>query len=215
MLAIFDLDGTLLNTIADLAAATNHALEAEGFPTHNPESYNFMVGNGVTKLLERALPEDARSPENVARLRQHFQEYYGSHMADFTQPYPGIPELLGELRARKISVAVASNKYQAAVDRLIRHFFPTVEWAAVEGQKDGVPTKPDPSIVFGILGKCPTPKNEVIYIGDSGVDMETAYRAGVTSIGVTWGFRPESELKKNFATHIVSHPDEILNYLPQ
>lgn len=137
MLAIFDLDGTLLNTIADLAAATNHALEAEGYPTHNPESYNFMVGNGVAKLLERALPEDARTPENVARLRTHFQEYYGSHMADFTQPYPGIPELLGELRARKVSVAVASNKYQAAVDRLIRHFFPTVEWKRRRGSEGG------------------------------------------------------------------------------
>ena len=215
MLAIFDLDGTLLNTIADLAAATNHALAAEGYPTHAPESYVYMVGNGVTRLLERAMPEDVRTPENVDRMREHFREYYGEHMTDRTEPYPGIPELLAELRRRKVDVAVASNKYQAAVSRLIRDFFPTVEWAAIEGQKEGVPVKPDPSIVFEILGKCPTMKSQVIYIGDSGVDMETAYRAGVTSIGVTWGFRPESELRDHYANHIVTTPRQILDLLPQ
>lgn len=215
MLAIFDLDGTLLNSIADLATATNYALRTVGFPTHAPESYPFMVGNGVTRLLERALPEAERTPENVDLLRTHFKEYYGSHLADNTVPYPGIPELLAQLRDRGVNVAVASNKYQAAVDRLIRDFFPTVEWAAIEGQKEGVPVKPDPSIVFEILGKCPTPKDDVIYIGDSGVDMETAYRAGVTSIGVTWGFRPESELREHYANHIVSSPAEILPLLPR
>ncbi len=214
MLAIFDLDGTLLNSIADLATATNYALRTVGFPTHAPESYPFMVGNGVTRLLERALPEAERTPENVELLRTHFKEYYGTHLADNTVPYPGIPELLAELRHRGVNVAVASNKYQAAVDRLIRDFFPTVEWAAIEGQKEGVPVKPDPSIVFEILGKCPTPKDDVIYIGDSGVDMETAYRAGVTSIGVTWGFRPESELRDHYANHIVHTPAEILPLLP-
>ena len=182
---------------------------------HAPESYPFMVGNGVTRLLERALPEAERTPENVELLRTHFKEYYGTHLADNTVPYPGIPELLAQLRARGVNVAVASNKYQAAVDRLIRDFFPTVEWAAIEGQKEGVPVKPDPSIVFEILGKCPTPKDDVIYIGDSGVDMETAYRAGVTSIGVTWGFRPESELREHYANHIVSTPAEILPLLPR
>ena len=105
---------------------------------------------------------------------------------------------------------MASNKYQSAVDRLVRHFFPSVEWAAIEGQKENVPVKPDPSIVFGILSKCPTPKAEVLYVGDSGVDMETARRAGVTSIGVTWGFRPERELRENYADHIVSSPEQIL-----
>ncbi len=215
MLAIFDLDGTLLNTIADLADATNYALKEEGYPTHSPESYVYMVGNGVTRLLQRAMPEDVRTPENVDRMRDHFREYYGEHMTDRTKPYAGIPELLAELRRRKVDVAVASNKYQAAVSRLIRDFFPTVEWVAIEGQKEGVPVKPDPSIVFEILGKCPTAKSQVIYIGDSGVDMETAYRAGVTSIGVTWGFRPESELRDHFANHIVSTPLEILKHLPE
>jgi len=210
MLVIFDLDGTLLNTIADLAAATNHALSRAGFPTHAPEAYPYFVGNGVRRLLWRVLPEDHRSDANVELLADYFTEYYGAHLTDFTLPYPGIESLLAELRSRGISVAVASNKYQAAVERLILHFFPTVEWAAVEGQKEGVPVKPDPSIVFEILSKCPTPKSQVLYVGDSGVDMDTARRACVASAGVTWGFRSEKELVEHYADHIVTDPERIL-----
>lgn len=210
MLAIFDLDGTLLNTIADLAAASNYALRECGFPHHSPEAYPYFVGNGVRRLLERVLPEDARTPENAENMMRHFLHYYSEHLTDNTTPYPGIPELLQSLRDMGFNLAVASNKYQAAVERLIAHFFPNVEWAAVEGQKEGVPTKPDPSIVFEILGKCPTPKSDILYIGDSGVDMVTASRAGVTSIGVTWGFRPLRELRENYADNIVNTPGEIV-----
>ncbi|MCM1484264.1 MAG: HAD family hydrolase [Muribaculaceae bacterium] len=210
MLIIFDLDGTLLNTIADLAAAANYALEQCGYPTHSPEAYPYFVGNGVSRLLERVLPEDMRSQANVERMRRHFTEYYEAHLTDYTTPYPGIPELLHALRGRGHNVAVASNKYQAAVTRLIAHFFPDIEWAAVEGQKEGVPVKPDPSIVFGILSKCPTPKAQVLYVGDSGVDMTTAQRAAVTSVGVTWGFRPVKELREHYADNIASTPDDVL-----
>ncbi len=211
-LVIFDLDGTLLNTIADLATATNHALEACGFPTHATEVYKNLVGGGITKLFERALPEDMRTPKNVERLRPHFLEYYNMHCCDLTEPYPGIVELLQELRSREIAVAVASNKYQAGVDRLIRHFFPTIEWAAIEGQKEGVPVKPDPSIVFEILSKRPTPKADVLYVGDSGVDMDTARRAGVYGVGVTWGFRGAEELRAHYADAIANTPEEILGF---
>lgn len=210
MLVIFDLDGTLLNTIADLAAAANHALEEAGYPTHSPEAYPFFVGNGVRRLLERVLPEDARNDETIDRMMQYFRAYYDRHLTDLTHPYPGIEQLLHDLRANDINVAVASNKYQLAVERLIHHFFPSVEWAAIEGQKEGVPVKPDPSIVFEILSKCPTPKAEVLYVGDSGVDMDTAHRAGVTSCGVTWGFRPVHELTEHFAEHIAHKADRIL-----
>lgn len=206
MIVIFDLDGTLLNTIADLAAATNYALEKTGYPTHAPEAYPYFVGNGVRKLLERVLPEDARTPETAEIMMKNFRTYYEANMTEFTRPYPGIEELLHNLRENEISVAVASNKYQLAVERLIHHFFPSVEWAAIEGQKEGVPVKPDPSIVFEILSKYPTPKREVLYVGDSGVDMETAHRAGVTSVGVTWGFRPVYELTEHFADHIAHTP---------
>lgn len=215
MLVIFDLDGTLLNSIADLAAASNHALEKCGFPIHSPEAYPYFVGNGVRKLIERVLPEGARNEENVERVLKEFTIYYNEHMTDHTFPYPGMVDLLIELKKRGDNIAVASNKYKAGVEHLINHFFPMVEWSAIEGQQDGVPTKPDPSVVFEILAKCPTPKSEVLYVGDSGVDMITASRAGVESVGVSWGFRPVRELNEFYADHIVDSPEDILKIKPQ
>lgn len=208
-LAIFDLDGTLLNTIEDLGYAANHALQAHGYPTHSIASYPFFVGNGVRRLIERVLPEDARTEATIDRLLITFKEYYNDHNTDYTKPYEGIPELLSLLSSRGVAIAVASNKYQAATEKLISHFFPTLSFIAVEGQKEGVPVKPDPSIVFEILAKAKTPKADTIYIGDSGVDMETARRACVDSVGVTWGFRPEKELVENHADTIVNSPGDI------
>lgn len=208
-LAIFDLDGTLLNTIEDLGYAANHALQAHGYPTHSIASYPFFVGNGVRRLIERVLPEDARTEATIDRLLVTFKEYYNGHNTDYTKPYEGIPELLSLLSSRGVAIAVASNKYQAATEKLISHFFPTLSFIAVEGQKEGVPVKPDPSIVFEILAKAKTPKADTIYIGDSGVDMETARRACVDSVGVTWGFRPEKELVENHADTIVNSPGDI------
>ena len=208
-LVIFDLDGTLLNTIEDLGEAANYALEKTGYPTHSIASYPYFVGNGVSKLLQRVLPEDARTEENVNELRKYFMEYYEVHNTDNTKPYPGIIELLEQLQDDGIKLAVASNKYDSAVKKLITHYFPQIKWAAIEGQKEGVPVKPDPSIVFEILSKCPTKKSDVLYIGDSGVDMETARRACVTSCGVTWGFRPISELMAYHAENIANQPNEI------
>ena len=211
MLVIFDLDGTLLNTIADLADAANYALAQCHYPQHSPAAYPYYVGNGVTRLLERVMPEDERTEENVAIMRRHFTDYYGSHLTAHTRPYPGIAELLRALRHNDIQIAVASNKYQAAVDELIRHYFPDVEWAAIHGNREGIPVKPDPSIVFSILNECPTPKAQVLYVGDSGVDMQTATRAAVTSVGVTWGFRTEQELRENHADHIAHDPERVLH----
>ena len=165
-LVIFDLDGTLLNTIDDLGAATNFALRECGYPEHNLASYPMFVGNGVSRLIERALPEDERSPENVLRLREKFTEYYDVHCTDLTSPYPGIVDMLNTLQEMGVRMAVASNKYHEAVGRLIDHFFPQIEWGAVEGQKEGVPVKPDPSIVFEILAKCPARKSKVLYVGE-------------------------------------------------
>lgn len=212
-LVIFDLDGTLLNTIDDLGEATNHALAELGFPTHQLSAYPHLVGNGVTRLIERALPEGEASPDLVKAARERFMEYYDVHKCDHTTPYAGIPELLTELRLHGVSLAVASNKYDAAVKELIAHFFPEVEWSAVEGHKTGYPTKPDPSIVFDILSKVPTPKAEVFYVGDSGIDIETARRACVDSVGVTWGFRPARELRETYANHIISTPEDLLKLL--
>lgn len=207
---IFDLDGTLLNTIDDLGMATNHALESEGFTTHPLEAYPMMVGNGVSRLIERALPDECRTRDTVDRLLVSFREYYDVHLADNTKPYPGIPELLRELQERGVALAVASNKYQEAVTRLMDIFFPDILWAAAEGNRPDVPRKPDPSIVFDILSTHPTPKAETLYVGDSGVDMETARRACIESVGVTWGFRPVSELRDYHADHIIYNPADIL-----
>lgn len=209
-LVIFDLDGTLLNSIEDLGTATNFALRECGYPEHNLSSYPMFVGNGVSRLIERALPEDERNPENVLRLREKFTEYYNVHCADFTRPYPGIKDLLDTLQGMGIRMAVASNKYQEAAEKLIYKFFPEIEWSAVEGQKEGVPVKPDPSIIFEILAKSPARKSKVLYVGDSGVDMETARRACVDSAGVTWGFRPVKELRDYHADNIVNSPEEII-----
>lgn len=212
-LVIFDLDGTLLNTIADLGNAANHALEKAGLPTHPLQSYPRFVGNGVRKLMERVTPESMRGTDKINSLLVDFKKYYNSHLTDCTEPYPGIPELLRDLTDRGVKLAVASNKYQGAVEQLIGHFFPDIPWVAVEGQKEGIPVKPDPSIVFGILTKSPTPKADVLYVGDSGVDMETARRACVESCGVTWGFRPLDELLANHADHVAGTTTQLLRLI--
>ena len=210
---IFDLDGTLLKTIDDLANATNHALRTLGFPTHGLWVYPNMVGNGVGRLIERALPDDARTEKNIRDALAAFKAYYNDHCCDATVPYPGIPELLEDLTAKGISLAVTSNKYQEAVTTIVHHYFPNANFKAILGNSEGMPRKPDPSIVFKALSMCPTPKSDVLYVGDSGVDMETARRACVESVGVTWGFRPIQELKEAYADHIISTPSQILALL--
>lgn len=210
-LVIFDLDGTLLNTIEDLGAACNYALKEEGYPEHPMSSYQFMVGNGVRTLMQRALVD--ADEKTVDRLLENFKRYYDIHNCEHTVPYKGIPELLASLREQGVAVAVASNKYQSAVEKIIPHYFPGIEFAALEGQREGRQCKPDPSIVFSILNRVPTPKSEVLYVGDSGVDMETARRACVESVGVTWGYRPVSELRSSGANYIESKPLSILERL--
>lgn len=208
-LVIFDLDGTLLNTIADLAYSTNHALRSNGFPEHPLADYPFFVGNGINKLFERALPEGEKTEANVGKIRQAFLPYYDTHNTDYTVPYPGIPELLAQLQAGGCRLAVASNKYQRATEKLIACYFPSIRFAAVLGQREGIPVKPDPAILQTILETAGVAKEEVLYVGDSGVDMQTATNSGVTSVGVTWGFRPRRELEENGADYIVDTAEEI------
>jgi len=210
-LVIFDLDGTLLNTIEDLGTAANYALERNGYATHSLASYPYFVGNGVRRLITRVLPEDAREPSIVDHVLADFMEYYDEHNCDFTRPYNGIPELLDDLRDMGVGMAVASNKYHKAVVKIINHYFPTIQFVAVEGQKDGINVKPDPSIIFAIIAQAKVLKVDTLYVGDSGVDMEAARRACVDSVGVTWGFRSEKELVEYHAGVIVHNPVDILN----
>lgn len=212
-LVIFDLDGTLLDTVADLANATNQALERCGYPTHPTQAYYKFVGNGINKLFARALPAECRTEENIQRIRSLFIPYYNEHNADCSCPYSGIIDLLHELQEGGVQLAVASNKYHEATLKLVRHFFPNVTFAAIYGQREEVPIKPAPDIVFDILRDTGVPKEEVLYVGDSGVDMQTALNAGVESVGVAWGFRSEEELQENGAVHIVHQAEEILRYV--
>lgn len=212
-LVIFDLDGTLLNTIADLAAATNQALKHYGYPTHDEEAYRFFVGNGINKLFERALPESERTEENVLKIRSRFVPYYDEHNADLSRPYPGITELLLSLQSKGIKIAVASNKYQAATRKLIVHYFPEITFVEVLGQREGIPAKPNPSIVNDIIAKAEVVQEEVLYVGDSNVDMQTAHNAGVTAVGVAWGFRPRTELEALHPAHIIEKAEELIPLL--
>lgn len=213
MLVIFDLDGTLLNTLDDLSAAANHALTQCGFAPRSVEECRKFVGNGVTKLLERALPDGHKTSENVTRMKTAFFAYYDKHLADTTYPYDGICEALAALQARGVKLAVASNKYQAATAQLIAHFFPSVSFAAVLGQREGVPVKPHPQIVQDILAAANETCEHTLYVGDSDVDMQTAQNAGVRACGVTWGFRSRESLAACHPAYLIDNPKELLEIL--
>ena len=212
-LVIFDLDGTLLDTIADLAMATNHALQQLGYPTRPVDEIRTFVGNGINKLLERSLPDSEKSEANTLRLRAHFLPYYDAHNADLSTPYPGIPSLLQALQQKGLMIAVASNKYQTATVKLIHHYFHDISFVEILGQREGVPVKPDPSIVSDIIQKAEVSKEEVLYVGDSNVDMQTAHNAGVDAIGVAWGFRPRTELEALQPLAVIDKAEELSDYL--
>lgn len=213
-LAIFDLDGTLLNTIKDLGDAVNYALDHNGFHTHSVASYPYFVGNGVKRLIERALPEDARkNAQVVSNMLRDFKTYYNDHNTDRTVPYEGMPELLRTLQDNGVMLAVASNKYQQATEKIINHYFADINWVAVLGQQDDIPIKPDPSIIFMVLSQARISKQETLIVGDSGIDMETARRACVDSVGVSWGFRPVKELKEYHANVIINKPQDIITII--
>lgn len=210
-LIIFDLDGTLLNTINDLGNSCNYIIKKYGFPTHPLQAYRFFVGNGVGKLIERALPESQRSPEFVEKLRKEFIEYYSKHSEDETVPYPGIIEMLKELEAKKIKLAVASNKFIAGTQSLVQKYFGNIDFVSVLGQREGISVKPDPQIVYDVMKEAGVDnKQEILYVGDSGADMQTSVNSGIEGIGVLWGFRSKEELVENGAVHIVDNPAEIV-----
>ena len=210
-LVIFDLDGTLLDTVADLANATNQALKQCGFPIHPIEAYYQFVGNGINKLFARALPTEHSTEENVLRIRSLFVPFYNEHNADCSCPYAGVVDLLCRLQSSGVQIAVASNKYHEATLKLVTHFFPDIDFAAIYGQRESVPIKPAPDVVYDILRDTGLGAWQALYVGDSGVDMLTACHAEVESVGVTWGFRSEAELCENGAVYLVNEAREIMN----
>ena len=207
---IFDLDGTLLDTLSDLAASVNHALRTHGLPEHSIDDVRRFVGNGVRKLMERAVPDGAANPlfdETFATFRQ----YYMAHSLDTTRPYEGIPETLEALKARGCHLAVVSNKMMAATQELCRHFFPdTIEVAIGEDEAAGIRRKPAPDTVFAALKALGVGKEDAVYVGDSDVDIQTARNAGIPCISVLWGFRDRDFLLQNGAETFISTPSELL-----
>ncbi len=231
-LLIFDLDGTLLNTLADLTVAVNYALEQCGYPTHTTDEIRSFVGNGIGKLLERALPVGAigsaapsvgvtssaapsvekplQSP--LASLREKFLAYYNEHNADLSTPYPGVAEMLQRLQDRGVLLAVASNKYQQATEKLVAHYFPEIHFSRVCGQRDGFPIKPDPMVVTDILDSLNLSNADALYVGDSGVDMQTAINGNLDAVAVSWGFRPREELDTYHPLAIIDTAEELDSY---
>lgn len=208
---IFDLDGTLLNTLGDLRAATNYALEVRGLPPHSMEEIRQFIGNGIRLLICRAMPEGTPEAEIDAAL-DDFKAYYAAHIHDRTVPYDGIPQLLTALRKRGIKVAVLSNKIDSASQQLIEYFFPG-KTDVVFGEHVGVPRKPDPTSCRMVMQQLGVQPEQVLYVGDSGTDMQTAKNAGLYAVGVTWGFRSEEVLLEYGADVLVHRPEQILQIL--
>lgn len=208
MTVIFDLDGTLVDTLGDLAAATNHALSVCGYPLHTRDEYRYLVGRGVRRLMEGALPKDARSEENIVRTRALFDTYYGEHFLDDSRPYDGIPEALDVLRESGVTLAVLSNKPDTFAGRMVPALLGD-RFAVVFGQREGVPLKPDPAAVREVLRLCGARADEAVYVGDSDVDILTGHNASLSAVGCAWGFRGEAELRAAGANAVVFTPGEM------
>ncbi len=207
---LFDLDGTLVNSLEDLKNSTNFALQKKGFPIHKTECYKYFVGDGMAKLIERALPEDKRDKETVQTTLKIFLEHYAQHYVDETVPYDGIVQLLDELAHYKL--AIISNKNQEMATFVVGKLLGD-KFQIVCGKRENYPTKPDPKLTLEIISELGVKPSECVFIGDSGMDMAVAKNAGCVALGVLWGFRKEDELRENGADYIVSSPSEILDVL--
>ncbi len=210
---IFDMDGTLLNTLEDLMISTNYALSQFDYPTHTIEEIRFFVGNGVAKLIERAIPDGLNNP-NYEKCLEIFKKHYAKNMYNHTSAYVGIPELLKILKDKGIKTAVVSNKFDLAVKELSNKYFgDLIDIAIGENEQSGIKKKPAPDTVFEVLNLMNLKSEDAIYIGDSDVDIMTAKNSNMPCISVTWGFRDREFLIKNDATIIVDKPEEILKYV--
>ncbi len=210
---IFDLDGTLLNTLDDLADSTNYALSQFGYPTRTIEEVRQFVGNGVAKLIERAIPDGKNNP-NYEKCLSIFKENYAQNMYNKTAPYDGILEMLSNLKSKGLKIAVVSNKFDLAVKELCKKYFcGLIDFAAGENEVQGIKKKPAPDTVITVLKEFGINSDDAIYVGDSDVDIMTAKNSKMPCISVTWGFRDEKFLKDNGATILIDTPSEIYTHL--
>ena len=208
---IFDLDGTLLDTLADLAEGTNYALRVNGFPERTLDEIRRFVGNGARKLIERAVP-DGLVEAALEKVRQDFDIYYKVHCKDHTGPYPGIMEMLQELVQQGYSLGVVSNKPDFAVQDLIPEYFPDI-FSSISGERQGVAKKPAPDLILEAMKNLQADSSNAVYVGDSEVDMEAAANAGIPCISVVWGFKGKKFLEEQQAEMIIEKPSEIQKYL--
>ena len=211
-LAIFDLDGTLIDTIEDLGTAVNHALGLRGLALHSMAEYKDMVGHGVRDLVKDALAGSlGRQPEDalVDSALADFVDYYVAHIDVHTRPYPGIQALLSKLQGKGLKLAVASNKFQEGAEKLVKEFFPDIRFVAVLGNSPELPLKPDAAVVQLVLDKAGVSREEAVFVGDSATDMKTAANGGVRSIGVSWGFRPRTDLEQSGAMDIADSAEQL------
>lgn len=212
-LIIFDLDGTLLDTIHDLASATNLVLTQYGYPTHETSAYRYFIGKGVDNLIKCALPEATRTPDMIATIKEEQLRYYNQHMDCLTCAFSGIAQTLTKLNQQGIALAVATNKPHLFAVALMTRFFPSIPFISILGQTDGFPKKPNPAVVNRIISDFGCNKDEVLYCGDSDVDMVTAKNAGVVGIGVLWGYRSKEELETSGAAHLIDRPEELFDII--
>lgn len=210
---LFDLDGTLLDTLQDLADSTNAVLAAGGFPTHATDAYRTFVGDGVTKLFQRVLPPQMRRPDVIAGCAAAFREVYGQRWKVHTRPYDGVPDLLHWLTDRHVKLAVLSNKPDDFTQRCVRELLADFAFDVVLGQRDGQPLKPDPAGALEVCDRLKLPAGQIAYVGDTDVDMQTAVAAGLFPVGVLWGFRTREELLAGGARAVIRHPMELVNIL--
>lgn len=213
-LFVFDIDGTLLNTVSDIGGACNVMLERHGFPAHPLPDYKKMVGNGFKKLVMRSLPQDRQFEANeLAALVKEAMDWYETHMMEKTEPYEGIPQALAALKAAGAQLAVLSNKPDVMCAPLVRHYFPEIAFLDVRGQRPDTPLKPDPTALLEIMKEAGVDKSQCAYAGDSDVDMILARNAGVAGLGASWGFRGVAELEAAGPTRILWKPADLLEYI--
>ncbi len=209
---IFDLDGTLLNSLIDIADSVNYVLKKYNMPTHKFEDYKYMIGNGVETLVKKALPSNI-SEQDFSKYYSEISDVYRKNQMNKTHPYNGIVDLLKTLNNRNISVNILSNKPDNFTKEVVSHYFNNINFDIIRGAKQGVPKKPAPDAVFDIISSLKLNKEDFLYVGDTSTDMQTAKNAELTSVGVLWGYRTEKELKDNGADYIISKPEEILKIL--
>jgi phosphoglycolate phosphatase len=207
---VFDMDGTILDTLADIGESMNRVLVSFGFPPHPLDAYRYFVGEGSPVLVEKALPANARTPAMIQDCLKAYQQDYGANWQVHTRLYEGISEMLDALAARNIRMTILSNKYHSFTLQCHEHFFRSWPFDVVLGIRDGVPRKPDPAAAFEIARKLQLPPSRFFYVGDTGVDMQTALSAGMFPVGVLWGFRTQEELVANGARFLAEHPRDIV-----